>query len=348
IELKKPTVNHKERIIDEFVGHFGEKDIRTFNEKVAIDYKELLLKKTFRGNPILKKTVNNMLATIRDFLVWITQQPGYRTNFNHSHILYLNLGRAVTRAIESSEEIKRIPSLEYVKSLIKSIDGKSEVDYRDRALIALTLLGGFRGGTLTSIRIKDINLADLTVTLDTLDFASMKGDASNVVRLLVFKVWLLEPVKFWLKYLVDELKYKTKDPFFPMTDVYANRDHFTAEKVKPNFWKNTSAINGIFKDRAMSADLPYFHPHSFRRLNYTLARKYCTTMEELAAVSRNLGHVHIDTSDGYYGNIQLDTRLEILSEMDFSQEPDQRRDNYDLNELADLIAEKINKQKETT
>ncbi|MEE9167130.1 MAG: site-specific integrase [Candidatus Neomarinimicrobiota bacterium] len=323
--LNERTIQTKERVLGNFEEFLGGKKLSRFNEKMAIRYKDHLKQQMWRGKMVSKKTVSDTLNTIRDSLKWLSQQPGYRTAINPSHIQYLRLTRGEMTAVRTTGDLKEAPTLEYVFSLMDSIGSDTEVGVRDKAVIAMSLMGGFRAESLTTMKLEDIDLVKLTVCLRPLRGSAVKYNKANIVFLMVFDKRLLKAVREWVEYLTEKKRFIPIDPVFPMTDVKNEPGTYSlsAKNVKPEFWKTTGSINKIFKDRAKAADLRYYHPHSFRRLHYSIARKYCSTMEELSAVSRNLGHSHIDVSDGYYGNFAPDNRIQILSKIRFDKTIDE-------------------------
>ena len=105
------------------------------------------------------------------------------------------------------------------------------------------------------------------------------------------------------------------------------------------FWKSISAVEKIFKDRAVKAKLPYYTPHSFRRLNVEYARKFAGDMEVYSAVSQNLGHSNIGITDGGYGQFEPERRCEILSKMRFDKSPEELKTDESsiLHEIHDIV-----------
>ncbi|NQT25331.1 site-specific integrase [candidate division KSB1 bacterium] len=252
-------------------------------------------------------------------------------------VLAIRICSATT--IESSTDIEEKPTLDYVKLILDSIEGNSIADFRDKASIGLALMGGLRYKRLITTRIRDIDLPKLIVTTNTSGSANEFRDKSNRVCLLVFKDWLIEPVKNWLNYLINELNYKPHDPFFPLINAEKGSNIIRSEKNKPKFITDISTIVNIFKTRMAAAGFPKLHTNYFRQLNYNLAWRCCKTVEELEAVSQNLTPNNPDTTYSFYKNFQPGSRVEIISGIDFSK-------NYEalIVDLAKKIASSNNKK----
>jgi hypothetical protein len=60
--------------------------------------------------------------------------------------------------------------------------------------------------------------------------------------------------------------------------------------LERDHWSSASPIRGIFRDAFVSAGLPYFNPHSFRKTLVQLGEDVCQSPEQFKAWSQNLGH----------------------------------------------------------
>ena len=126
---------------------------------------------------------------------------------------------------------------------------------------------------------------------------------------------LLKHFLSWVDYLINVKGFSPESPLFPMTDVEQKEGSisFVALNVKDDFWKSTGSINKMFKDRSKAASLPYFKPHSYRRALFQIFMSLNPTMEELCALSQNLGHNTLLTTILYYGQMDANKRSSILS-----------------------------------
>jgi site-specific recombinase XerD len=130
-------------------------DFGLFSRSRAIDFKDWLkAKKKKNGIGIVSLSYcHTSIRFLKAFFVWVSKQEGYKSKVDEQDIEYLNLTKAENR-IATQGKNTRFPSVEEVKCVIESIEGKTEVELRDRALISLTLLTGMRISALASLSIQ--------------------------------------------------------------------------------------------------------------------------------------------------------------------------------------------------
>jgi len=141
------NVEHSIGLYEEFT-HF--KDLGRFNQKKALEFKKWIESRRHRDSMVAVATQYQILRKVKVFFYWLREQPGFRTRILLDDIGYLNLDRKEVK--EATAYIGRqYPPLEYVVNLCNSIDIKSEIDMRDRALIAFTLLPGMRDKAIATL-----------------------------------------------------------------------------------------------------------------------------------------------------------------------------------------------------
>lgn len=348
VYLKEAPGLHKDTIIDRMteIAHYEKfinwRDFKVFNEKIAIEYKRYWIDyKKSNGQSYIKKTVQNKLKAIRELYLWLYLMPGYRSHINPLHIKYLKLDKKTLNALATSNKFKKTPTFEEAQILIRSISNNSEIDRRDRALIAFTLLTGIRAKTLITLKIGDVDLKKYTVKIDFLEGTDTKFGKSNIVCILPYDQEYTTVIEDWINELINVKGFKYTDPLFPMTAMNNSPGTYclSASKVKPMPWKSIGAVEKIFKDRAIHAKLPYYTPQGFRRLHYQHGRKYATNMEQQSALSQNISHSTIEVSETNYGYIDPPKRFEILSKMRFDKSPEELRNDESskLNEIYDFV-----------
>lgn len=343
--LHQSTINMRVAALAHFEQFINNKNFKVFNEKIAGDYKQYW--EDYRksdGEPLSMKTIHNKLNAVKDFFLWLYNQPGYHSHINLNHIKYLRLKNKTLTAIMTLGKYKKTPNINQVRLLINSIPIDNEIGRRDRALIAFTFLAGIRAKTLTTLKLGDVDLNEFTVELNSLDGTDTKFGKYNNVFILPYDDEMLKYVIEWIYELLNIKKFKISDPLFPMTKMENSPGSYclNPSKVKPEFWKNTSAINKIFRDRADQAKLPYNTTHGFRRANYQHGRKYTNNMEELSALSQNISHSTIEVSESHYGNIDPKIRKEILSKMRFDKLPEEQKE--ELSSKVDKILALVEEQ----
>jgi len=112
-------------------------DFKLFNQTKAEEFKDWLKnkKKKKSQEPVGLSYCYDRLRFLKVFFEWLSKQPSYR-KINQTAIDYLNLTRAEAR-IATQSKAKEFPPLEVVKVTIESINGKTEIEMRDKALISL-------------------------------------------------------------------------------------------------------------------------------------------------------------------------------------------------------------------
>ena len=179
----------------------------------------------------------------------------------------------------------------------------TDIELRDRALIALALLTGVRDGALASLKLKHIDLAQRRLDQDARE---VKTKFSKT-----FSTWFFPVegraqaiVADWVGHLRGTLLWGDDDPLFPATRMEVGADGgFVAAGLKRDAWSTAEPIRRIFRQAFERAGLPYFKPHSIRDTLVQLGERTCKTPEEFKAWSQNLGHEKVLTTFTSYGAV---------------------------------------------
>ena len=347
IGYKQSTTDSKIRDVIEYERYLNGLDFRKLTEQIAIDYQNSLREKKWHGKEISLKTIGQKLSAIMEFYNWLRLQPGYKSKVHEPSIIYFGLPLGEQNAIKTQENLKLFPNIEHVMKLIESIKGESEVAMRDRALISLLLLTGLRVKSITTLELEDFDIETLRITLNPLKHSLPKKSKALIVRLLVFDKKLLGHFLDWVDYLKNVKIFTPSNPIFPSTQLRfkTGTNSFIAIDVNDKRWESTSAINKILKDRSAEAGLKYYNPHSYRDTIINLCKRRGLDYEEQSAVSLNLGHKTLFITEANYGDMKPTTRLEMLSEIDFTKSKkvnhEQRFDSID--KKMDLIMQRLEK-----
>jgi integrase len=209
----------------------------------------------------------------------------------------------------------------------------TEIECRNRALIAFTLLTGARDSAIASMKLKHVDLIAGCVHQDARD---VRTKFSKTFDTYFFPVGD-EPfgiVEAWVSYLREEKLWGNDDPLFPATRIAlgANRQ-FEVSGLDRLHWNSASPVRSIFRDAFVGAGLPYFNPHSFRNTLVRLGQDLCKSPEEFKAWSQNLGHEKVLTTFVSYGAVARDRQGEILRGLATPQEAVQSG----VNEIAEAV-----------
>ena len=306
------SVDAAAKSISRFEEYNRFRDFKSFHFEQAIAFKRHLSEQTAMrsGEKLSKSTLHATLTQLQRFFFWLADQPRYK-GLNYSDADYFNLSEKDTRVATAHRE-QRSPTLEQVKHVIQSMPSTSEIERRDRALIAFTLMTGARDSAIASIKLKRIHLIRKTVFQDARD---VKTKFSKTFTTFFFPVGEDVSAVFveWVDYLMKEKLWDGDDPLFPATAIAIGRSkRFEVAGLDRKQWANATPIRRIFRQAFEAAGLTYFNPHSLRKTLARLGEQTCRTPEEFKAWSQNLGHDRALTTFTSYGSVATDRQGEII------------------------------------
>lgn len=321
--FQESTVIAKERDINRWEEHTNYEDFGRFTAKKAVAFKAHL-EESVKGERLSDSTRYHCLQHLRSFFQWLSMQAGYKSKITTEAISYLTLDRKTVEALSTPAPAK-YPSLEYVKRLAASIRPETDIDLRDRALIAFLFLSGMRDKAVSTLPLGCFDAATLEIRQRPAEGVDTKFGKSFVSYLVRFDQDLVELVLAWTRYLKEVKLFGSTDPLFPRTKVCqaAGGLAFERQGIEPAFWRDTGSIRRILRERAQAAGLEYYYPHSFRHAHVHLALQHVQTGEELRAVSQNLGHKYVETTLTSYGKLDQYRVADVIRALDFSARTDQ-------------------------
>ena len=321
------TIDGVRKAISRYEAYTGLKDFVTFNKEQAVGFKKHLArtKAERSGEPVAKSTMHGTVNALKGFFKWLSCQPGYKSRINVTEIEYLNLSDKDVRAAKQPA-LKRIPTLEQIRSVIFSMPTQTIIQRRDRALVAFTIVTGMRDDAIASLRLKHIDLDQELVNQDPRE---VRTKFSKQILTYFFPVGddLKKIVVEWVKELCDDMLYGNDDPVFPHTRLSNDENRsFAVDGLKPEFWSNAASIRKIFKQAFENAGIPYFNPHSFRDTLAQIGKKLCRTPEEFEAWSKGLGHEHMLTTFRSYGSLDPQRQGELIKSIGSNQTEEDKLD----------------------
>ncbi len=310
------SVDAVAKAVSRFESYTNYRDFKAFHFEQAVGFKNHLAKQTNQqtGKKLSKATLNSTLGQLKAFFQWLAMQSGYKSRISYTDTEYFNLSEKDVRIATARRETA-VPTLEQIIHVIGTMPNNSDIEKRNRSLIAFTLLTGARDSAIASLKIKHIDIIGNSVFQDARE---VNTKFSKTFKTFFFPVGehIQQIVCDWVRYLKEDLLWGNDDPLFPKTNVINGEDRsFIASGFKPEHWSNASPIRTIFKDAFEAADLPYFNPHSFRKTLVTLGQKLCQTPEELKSWSQNLGHEDVLTTLYSYGHVQQHRQGEIFQKL---------------------------------
>jgi integrase len=332
--FSESTLDAVAKAINRFESFTKYRDFRSFHIEQAKAFKaHLSAHMSLRTQDRLSKATLYATATaLRRFFIWLAGQPGYKSRISYSDAEYFNLSAKETRVAKAHRE-ERVPTLEQIRHVIGSMPASAEIERRDRALIAFTILTGARDRATASLKLAHINIEDRRIEQDA---RQVNTKFSKTFTTWFFPVGdnILQIVIDWVDYLRQEKLWAADDPLFPATKIVvgANRQ-FEVSGLDRKHWSSAAPIRKIFKDAFTSSGLPYFNPHSFRATLAQLGEKLCRTPEHFKAWSQNLGHEKVLTTFLSYGEVARDRQRDIIRDL--------RQPNESIPEIEQIVRDLV-------
>lgn len=299
-----------------FEGYNRHRDFKAFHHQQAVAFKQHLANQDSKstGERLSKATQYATLSHLKRFFQWLAGQPGYKARVQYSDAEYFNLSDKDSR-IATARRGRPVPTLEQIRHVISAMPAETDLEKRDRALVAFTLLVGARDSATASMKLKHVDLAAGCVHQDARE---VKTKFSKTFTTYFFPVGddSRQILADWVEHLRVNRLWGNDDPLFPRTKVVVGANHgFVADGLEREHWSSASPIRDIFKQAFARAGLPYFNPHSFRHTLAVLGERQCQTPEEFKAWSQNLGHDGVLTTLYSYGQVATSRQAEIIQAM---------------------------------
>lgn len=310
------SVDAAAKALARFEADTRHRDFKAFHFQQAVAFKHRLADRNSQvtGGKLSKATQHATLACLKRFFQWLALQPGYKSRLNYTDADYFNLSDKDTRIATARRE-RPAPTLEQVKRTLAHMPNGTDIERRNRALLAFALLTGARDTALASLKLKHVDMVAGSVFQDARD---VKTKFSKTFTTWFFQVGddVRQIVADWVDHLRRDLLWGNDDPLFPTTQVGIGPSrHFEATGLLREHWSTASPIRAIFKMAFEAAGLPYFNPHSFRSTLVQLGETRCRTAEEFKAWSQNLGHEGVLTTFYSYGSVAPRRQGEIIKDL---------------------------------
>lgn len=308
--LDRKTIDARMRHVLQFNAELEGKLFRLISKNDISRFKSRLMETDQEGEKEgTKKAAATIVQTCRNlkhFLDWLLKQKTYRS-MDRTLSDYCNPPNRQVALAKVKKE-KHIPTIEEIKKLIASMPADTIYQRRDRAIIAFMVLTGVRDGALISLRLKHIDLDKKQVSQDAVE---VKTKASKTIPALwnpvddefseIVTKWVLERL---------EMAGSEEEALFPRTP-----SALPGSVPDVQFWSTAAPVRKILKSATSKAGLPYFVPHAVRSTLARLFDRIANTWEERKALSQNLGHEHIRTTEEHYGHLDFDQQRQLIEGM---------------------------------
>ena len=219
------TVDAVAKALARFEAYSKFRDFKAFHTDLAVAFKKHLADQNSKttGEKLAKATLHATLAELKRFFQWLAWQPGYKSRLKCSDAEFFNLSEKETRIAMARRE-KKFATLAQVKHVIGAMPSNSEIERRDRALLAFILLTGARDSAIASMKLKHVDLAANCVHQDARE---VNTKASKTFTTFFFPVGdeIRQIVADWVNYLRETKLWGNDDPLFPPKKVAVTEDH---------------------------------------------------------------------------------------------------------------------------
>jgi integrase len=296
-----------------FEAHTRYRDFKTFHHKQAVAFTDHLAVQDSQatGEKLSKATQYATLSHLKRFFQWLAGRPGYKSGVQYSDADYFSLSANESRVATARRE-RPVPTPEQVRHVISQMPAGSDIEMRNRALVAFILLTGARDSAVASFKLKHIDLVDGCVHQDARE---VKTKFSKTFTTYFFPVGddIRQIFADWVTYLRMERLWGSDDPLFPKTRVaVGGNGQFAPMGLERAHWSDAAPIRKIFHEAFTAAGLPYFNPHSLRSTLVKIGEKVCQTPEAFKAWSQNLGHEGVLTTFYSYGSVAIQRQGDII------------------------------------
>src|SRR5277367_4102447 len=163
----EPTIDAVAKAIARFEAYTRYKDFKTFHIEQAKAFKRDLAEQRGQrsGEPLSKATLYATLTALKRFFVWLAGQPGYKSRIAYADAEYFNLSTKNVRIAKATRPA-RVPTLEQIRHVIRGMPTTTEIERRDRALIAFAILTGARDGAIASFKLRHIDFEEGRIDQD--------------------------------------------------------------------------------------------------------------------------------------------------------------------------------------
>jgi integrase len=309
----EPSIDGVAKALNRFETYTRFRDFKLFHIEQVKGFKAHLAEQmnARTGKRLSAATLYSALGALKAFFQWLADKPGYKSRISYADAEYFNLSEKEAR-IATAHRYKRGPTIEQIRRVLRSMPARTEIERRDRAVIAFPLLTCARVGAIASFKLKHIDVAARKIEQDARE---VKTKRSKTFTTWFFPVDadIREIIVDWVNFLRKEKGWGNEDPLFPATAV-ANGigQRFATIGLARKHWSGTASVRRIFKNAFAEAGVPYANPHSFRNTLMELAYERRLDPEEMKAWSQNFGHDDILTTFCSYGEVSPHWQAEIM------------------------------------
>ena len=232
--FSEATIDGIAKAMKRFETYTKFRDFKAFRIEQAKGFKTSLAEQmSLRTNDRLSKaTLYATLNCLKRFFIWLAGQPGYKSRISYTDAEYFNLSAKETRIAKAHRQ-ERVPTLEQIRHVIRTMPAGTEIERRDQALIAFTILTGARDGATASLKLKHVDIDQGRIDQDAREVHTKFSKS--------FATWFFpvgddidRVVVDWINYLRHQKLWGRDDPLFPSTKIVVGATrHFEFSWSRP-------------------------------------------------------------------------------------------------------------------
>jgi site-specific recombinase XerD len=254
--LAPSTIDNSLRALAAYERFTEFRDFGKFRSSDAEAYKKNLLSNGGRRAVELsnRSTVIGKIQPLQRFFNWLAEQDGFRTKVRFCDVEFLNLSNRDVQ-IARDRPPKPAPTLEQVRHAIHSMPSSTDIEKRDRAMVAFVLLTGTRVKAVITLKLKHVRTDRLGIDQDARQVATK---FSRTYTTIFFPVGADVRQIFldYVDYLRTDLKWNGEDPLFPRTRQEVGEEcHFQSTGLARQHWATPDPVREAFH-KAFSAAGP--------------------------------------------------------------------------------------------
>ncbi len=314
-QLADSTVQSKLDALNDYEKFIGCKPFKHYKYELATAYKKHLATRLNRNGKLLSTdTAVHRLLAVEEFFIWLGREPGYKSCFKHQDVRYFRPSGGDQRAANYKAP-PPAPTIEQLRRAILSMPTGNDIDQEHQAMVAFLAFTCVRVSALISLRIKHINLAERLVTQKP---PEVKTKNSKFIQTYFVPLIGEDIIEIFISYYTrrrEEKKCGYDDPLFPSEKLESIEGRFQSTGLSSNFWATSAPARAIVKQAFIGCGIQAFCPHSFRHTLIRTAIERGMSLEQLKALSLNIGHENLETSLIHYGQISTHMQGKIIREM---------------------------------
>lgn len=306
------TVQKAAEAILRFEASTNYSDFKRFHIEQAIKFQDQIDTQISKVTKKLlsKSTISATLRANKAFIIWLADQPGFKSRIRHSDADYFNMDKKGQRVASTVRETP-YPSMEMVRHAFNFMPEVTDADRRNKAIFAFLMLTGARDGAVSSLRLKHINMVDGCVYQDAREVRTKNSKTITTYFLPVggdYRACFTD----WVAFLRTDKLFGPDDPLFPPLKTGQVDGVLQVVGFDRDIYKNANAIRQVIKDAFTRADLPRFTPHAFRKTLVKWADTAYPTREGFKAFSQNIGHTSVLTTVSAYCPVSTERQGELI------------------------------------